>query len=108
MPIIDAAFATVYNDTDVYEAYTRGKELDIWLKNPDGGEYRGRVWPGVTVFPDWSAPNIDQFWYECFNNFSLLIGSTHAWLDMVGDEDSRARVALIDLANSVFFCLVIE
>ncbi|KAI5451157.1 hypothetical protein NCC49_002033 [Naganishia albida] len=82
VPIIDAAFATTYNDTDVYETYTRGKELDVWLKNPDGSEYRGRVWPGVTVFPDWSAPNIDQFWFECFNNFSIAIGSTHAWLDM--------------------------
>jgi alpha-glucosidase len=84
VPIIDAAFATTYNDTDIYETYTRGAELDIWLKNPDGSEYRGRVWPGVTVFPDWSAPNIDQFWYEAFNNFSKTIGSTHAWLDMVG------------------------
>ncbi|GHJ90126.1 hypothetical protein NliqN6_6528 [Naganishia liquefaciens] len=82
VPIIDAAFSTTYNDSDIYETYTRGKELDVWLKNPDGSEYRGRVWPGVTVFPDFSAPNIDQFWYEAFNNFSQAIGAVSAWLDM--------------------------
>jgi alpha-glucosidase len=46
IPIIDAAYAVPRNDTDVYNSYTRGAELDVWLKNPDGTEYRGRVWPG--------------------------------------------------------------
>ncbi|KAJ9115910.1 hypothetical protein QFC22_005053 [Naganishia vaughanmartiniae] len=82
IPIIDAAFATTYNDSDVYQTYTRGAELDVWLKNPDGSEYRGRVWPGVTVFPDFSAPNSEQFWYEAYKNLSDVIPFSGIWEDM--------------------------
>lgn len=93
VPIVDAAFATTYNDTDVYQTYTRGAELDVWLKNPDGSEYRGRVWPGVTVFPDFSAPNIDQFWFEAFNNFTQATGAVSIWLDMVSLVGIRRNLA---------------
>ncbi len=42
IPIVDAAYAVTRNDSDIYDSYTRGAELDVWLKNPDGSEYRGR------------------------------------------------------------------
>ena len=31
-----------------YEAYERGHELDIFMKNPNNEEYVGQVWPGYT------------------------------------------------------------
>lgn len=34
------------------EAYSNGVELDVFLKLSNGSEYKGAVWPGVTVFPD--------------------------------------------------------
>ncbi|KAI0323153.1 glycoside hydrolase, partial [Cubamyces sp. BRFM 1775] len=48
IPIVDAAVAHVVNDTDV-----SSPSSDVWMKNPDGSEYIGQVWPGYTVFPDW-------------------------------------------------------
>lgn len=100
IPIIDAAFATTYNDSDVYDTYTRGAELDVWLKNPDGSEYRGRVWPGVTVFPDFSAPNSEQFWYEAYKNLSDVIPFSGIWEDM--NEPSKCQLAQ-DLSNLYWF-----
>ena len=39
------------NGTEAYDPYTKGHELDIFLKGPDGKETLGLVWPGVTVYP---------------------------------------------------------
>lgn len=39
------------SSTEVYGPYTRGKQMDIWLKRPNGEESLGLVWPGVTVYP---------------------------------------------------------
>jgi hypothetical protein len=32
-----------------YDPYTKGVEQDVFVKNPDGSEYIGQVWPGFTV-----------------------------------------------------------
>lgn len=83
VPIIDAAFAVPRNETDVYNAYELGKDLDVWMKNPDGSEYRGRVWPGVTVFWDpFNGENSQTFWTETIRNLSDAIGFSGLWLDM--------------------------
>ena len=55
IPIIDAAVGMVYNETDSYDFYQKGHELDVWMHNPDGSEFVGQVWPGLTVFPGTSA-----------------------------------------------------
>lgn len=90
--IIDAAIHKVdpKNKTDIYDVYSRGHELDTFMKNANGSgtflpavvlvcrsltgsastEYIGRVWPGYTVFPDWFAKNTDKWWQESFANFS--------------------------------------
>ncbi|KAF7362662.1 Glycoside hydrolase family 31 protein [Mycena venus] len=47
--IVDAGIATQANSTDFYEPYLKGIELDVWIKNPDGTDYVGQVWPGFTV-----------------------------------------------------------
>lgn len=61
---------------------------DVFIKNPDGTEYIGQVWPGYTVcsvfflafltpnvhalqvFPDWFAPNTLGWWTESLKNWS--------------------------------------
>ncbi|KAJ2443524.1 hypothetical protein GGI03_007994, partial [Coemansia sp. RSA 2337] len=52
--------AILYNSS--YEVYARGHEQDVFIKNPDGSEFIGQVWPGYTVFPDWFAPNTSSWW----------------------------------------------
>ncbi|ORY27649.1 alpha-glucosidase precursor [Naematelia encephala] len=80
--IIDAAIGILYNDSDVYDVYSRGHDLDVWIKNPDDTEYIGSVWPGYTVFPDWFAPNMQQLWNEAFTNLSQVVDFDGIWLDM--------------------------
>ncbi|KAF8532453.1 glycoside hydrolase family 31 protein [Gautieria morchelliformis] len=83
IPIVDAAVAKQVNATDIYDPYTRGTELDTFLKNPDGSEYIGQVWPGYTVFPDWFANNTQQYWTEALTNWSQSgVNFSGIWLDM--------------------------
>ena len=56
---------------------------DVFVKNPDGSEYIGQVWPGYTVFPDWFSSNAQEFWNEALKNWSDLgIEYSGIWLDM--------------------------
>ncbi len=46
IPIIDMAIPKApTNDTDVYYPGTRGDELDVFIKNRNGSQYIGEVWP---------------------------------------------------------------
>ncbi|KZO89390.1 glycoside hydrolase family 31 protein [Calocera viscosa TUFC12733] len=86
VPIVDAAVAKVVNASDIYDPYTRGTELDVLLKNPDGSEYVGQVWPGYTVFPDWTRstrkPVLGR-WTEALRNWSAGgVEFSGIWLDM--------------------------
>ncbi|KAM5542308.1 hypothetical protein V8D89_004181 [Ganoderma adspersum] len=83
VPIVDAAIAILVNDSDMYDPYTRGTDLDVFLKNPDGSQYLGQVWPGYTVFPDWFANNTEAFWTEALRNWSQSgVNYSGIWLDM--------------------------
>ncbi|WWD16855.1 hypothetical protein CI109_101287 [Kwoniella shandongensis] len=102
IPIIDAAIGILYNDSDSFDVYERGHELDVWMKNPDGTEYIGAVWPGFTVFPDWFNPKMKDVWYEAFYNLSLVVDFDGIWLDMnepasfVDGSASNSTISLED------------
>jgi alpha-glucosidase len=57
--------AVAYQD---YAAFNNGKNADIFLKH-DGSIYKGRVWPGVTAFPDWFHENTQGYWDNEFKTF---------------------------------------
>ncbi|KAJ7623867.1 glycosyl hydrolases family 31-domain-containing protein [Mycena polygramma] len=83
IPIVDAAIAKEVNSTDSYDPYRKGTELDVFIKNPDGTEYVGQVWPGYTVFPDWFANNTLSWWTEALKNWSAGgVEFSGIWLDM--------------------------
>ncbi|KAH9947326.1 glycosyl hydrolases family 31-domain-containing protein [Amylocystis lapponica] len=83
IPIVDAAVPITNNASDIYDPYTRGVELDIWVKNPDRSEFVGEVWPGHTVFADWFATNAQMYWTEALRNWSESgIEFSGIWLDM--------------------------
>lgn len=56
--------------------------MDVFMKNPDGSEYVGQVWPGYTVFPDWFAPKALEWWTEAIRGFVKGIDVDGIWLDM--------------------------
>ncbi|KAH9974514.1 glycosyl hydrolases family 31-domain-containing protein [Russula compacta] len=83
IPIVHGYAAIVANATDVYDPFTRGIELDVFIRNPDQSVYIGEVWPGHTVFPDWLAPKVDLWWREALHNWtSLGVEFSGLWLDM--------------------------
>ncbi|PWN36503.1 Alpha-glucosidase subunit 1 [Meira miltonrushii] len=83
IPIIDAAIpAAPQNSTDVYAPGTRGKELDVFLKNDNGTRYIGQVWPGYTYFVDEHHPKADEWWTESYTNLSKKINFSGIWQDM--------------------------
>lgn len=66
-------------------AYNRGTERGIFLKNADGSQYEGVVWPGVTVYPDWFHPDTQDWWTEEFSIFynrDTGIDIDGLWIDM--------------------------
>ncbi|KAJ3982734.1 glycoside hydrolase family 31 protein [Lentinula detonsa] len=79
--------AVAYAPDEGYGTYDRGTALDVWLKMPNGSAELALVWPGVTNYPDWFHPSIqdDSFWT---NEFRLFYNSTDgididgAWIDM--------------------------
>jgi alpha-glucosidase len=81
---VDAAVAhTIPNGTDTYKPYDVGTTQGVFIKNPDGSEYIGKVWPGYTVFPDYFHPNTTSWWTEMLQDwFDLGIEFDGLWEDM--------------------------
>ncbi|ROT40791.1 hypothetical protein SODALDRAFT_307227 [Sodiomyces alkalinus F11] len=72
-----------------YPAFNRGSRdaLDVFLKSERSDSYyfKGVVWPGVTVFPDWYHPNVTKYWTREFeDNFNPHTGVDidGVWIDM--------------------------
>ena len=65
-----------------YEPYVRGTEMDVWIKNADGTDFIGQVWPGFTTFPDWWHPNATEYWSKEIIDFVDLLGVDGLWVDM--------------------------
>jgi len=64
-----------------YEVYDCGLKANVFCKNPAGKDFVGFVWPGVTVFPDFSEPKARSWWADYAGGF-LNMGFAGAWLDM--------------------------
>ncbi|KAH7025897.1 family 31 glycosyl hydrolase [Microdochium trichocladiopsis] len=75
---------------DFPKALQRGIDDDIFLLRQNGSLWRGVVWPGVTVFPDWFAKNIQEYWNNEFNIFfdpETGVDISALWIDMNEPSD---------------------
>ena len=45
-----------------YPVYDSGLAGDLFVKNAEGGVQHGKVWPGDTVFPDFTRPETRAWW----------------------------------------------
>ncbi|GAB7356060.1 hypothetical protein MBLNU459_g6677t1 [Dothideomycetes sp. NU459] len=70
------------NASDAYSIYDDGHSLDVFLKNPDGSEYIGDVWPGYTVFPDWHSSDAVTWWSKSLAAWHEKIPVDGIWIDM--------------------------
>jgi alpha-glucosidase len=64
-----------------YSPYDSGIAGDHFLKNPDGSVYSGDVWPGPSVFPDFTRAQTRDWWGTLYRDFSK-VGVAGFWNDM--------------------------
>jgi len=64
-----------------YKPYDEGLARDYFVKNPDGSVYVGKVWPGESVFPDFTRAEVRQWWGTLYADF-VKRGIRGFWNDM--------------------------
>ncbi|MGB6193173.1 MAG: TIM-barrel domain-containing protein, partial [Terracidiphilus sp.] len=64
-----------------YKPYDEGAAGDHFVKNPDGSTYIGVVWPGKSVFPDFTREVSREWWGTLYANF-VAKGIAGFWNDM--------------------------
>eukprot|EP00599_Poterioochromonas_sp_BG-1_P003588 CAMPEP_0173147580 /NCGR_PEP_ID=MMETSP1105-20130129/9218_1 /TAXON_ID=2985 /ORGANISM="Ochromonas sp., Strain BG-1" /LENGTH=872 /DNA_ID=CAMNT_0014062089 /DNA_START=184 /DNA_END=2799 /DNA_ORIENTATION=+ len=78
VPIVDPGIMTYAG----YDAYEKGLKYDIFIKDLQGNNYLGQVWPGPVYFPDFFHPKAQDYWTEQFTNFYSLVEIDGVWIDM--------------------------
>jgi alpha-glucosidase len=64
-----------------YAPYDSGIKNDVFVKNSDGSVYVGIVWPGESVFPDFTLARARDWWGGLYKNF-VGMGVAGFWNDM--------------------------
>jgi alpha-glucosidase len=69
------------NPNHGYAPYDSGMKNDVFVKNPDGSVYVGMVWPGESVFPDFTLTRAREWWGTLYKDF-VGMGAAGFWNDM--------------------------
>ncbi len=66
---------------DEYQVYQEGIQQEMFCRYPDGRLFKGSVWPGLCVFPDFSQRRVREWWG---NQCKVLLeqGVDGLWNDM--------------------------
>ena len=64
-----------------YKPYDEGIAGDDFVKNPDGSVYVGPVWPGPSVFPDFTLKRVRDWYGSLYKDF-VQMGVAGIWNDM--------------------------
>ncbi len=75
--IVDPGIAAVSD----FEIYKSGKIENVFCKTSKGQDYIGRVWPGKTVFPDFSRGDVRNWWAD-LHRYLFEAGVSGIWNDM--------------------------
>jgi len=65
-----------------YPPFDTGRAGDHFLKKPDGSLYEGEVWPGPSVFPDYSRASTRAWWGGLYDELYDRTGVAGFWNDM--------------------------
>ncbi len=66
---------------DNYFVYKQGIEQDYFCRDGDGTLFTGNVWPGESVFPDYSRAKVREWWGNLYQTL-LDVGVDGIWNDM--------------------------
>ena len=64
-----------------YKPYDEGAAADHFVRNPDGTTFVGAVWPGPSVFPDFTQKRSRDWWGSLYSDF-VSRGVAGFWNDM--------------------------
>jgi alpha-glucosidase len=64
-----------------YQVYADGVRGDQYIKDADGREYHGKVWPGECAFPDFTRARTREWWASLYPDL-LSVGIDGVWNDM--------------------------
>jgi alpha-glucosidase len=81
-----------------YKPYDEGVAGDHFVKNPDGSTYVGVVWPGKSVFPDFTQKVSRDWWGTLYSDF-VSKGIAGFWNDM--NEPAIFQVASKTMPDDV-------
>ena len=70
-----------YAPNQGYAPYDTGAAGDHFVKNPDGSVYVAPVWPGPSVFPDFTRARTRAWWGSLYKDF-IADGIAGFWNDM--------------------------
>nr|XP_040126497.1 sucrase-isomaltase, intestinal [Ictidomys tridecemlineatus] len=66
-----------------YETYERGNAQKVWVNKSDGiTPIIGEVWPGLSVYPDFTNPNCINWWANECSDFHQTVKYDGLWIDM--------------------------
>ncbi|KAL3678412.1 hypothetical protein R1sor_021368 [Riccia sorocarpa] len=65
-----------------YDTFKRGLAKGVYIKDADGRDYLGQVWPGPVYYPDFLHPKIQDFWSGEITRFHREAQFDGLWIDM--------------------------
>jgi len=70
-----------HDQNDGYFPYDSGAKADAFVKKADGSLYIAPVWPGLSVFPDFTLTRVRDWWGTLYKDF-VDMGVSGFWNDM--------------------------
>ena len=65
-----------------YDVFKEALDKDYFCKRADGPYMKGKVWPGECYFPDFTNPEVREWWSGLFKELIEDIGVKGVWNDM--------------------------
>ncbi|MEJ5188100.1 MAG: TIM-barrel domain-containing protein [Breznakiellaceae bacterium] len=78
VPILDPGLRR----DEAYGPYQEAKGKGLLCETKEGIPYTGFVWPGYTVFPDFSLEKTRSWWAQRVTDFTKTYGFSGYWIDM--------------------------
>ena len=85
-----------------YKPYDEGVKNGYFVKNPDGTNFIGPVWPGPSAFPDFTRAEVRKWWGSFYADF-VKMGVRGFWNDMNEPSvfDRADKTMPLDVVHSV-------
>jgi len=84
-----------------YSVFQEALEKGYFLKRLDGTHAEGKVWPGECYFPDFTNPEVREWWADLYKGLINDVGIAGVWNDM--NEPALFEVDAKTMPDDVLF-----